>query len=455
MNEQHPNSLPDDPLKSDELLSAYVDGELTDQELAEVEQRLANDPQAQQLVDEIRALSQQVQSLPRQSISEDLRATIMRRAEREMLLGNQPQKSLPQKESGNHRRWVWAALAVAATLLLSLVLPNAQQDEKPLASAEPVPEAQEPTATQADAEAVPVEPEAMILARDKSLPEPSSDELQGEPSVENLQVAEALTASQAAERARQADALAKSAPPEPSFSAARSRAPLSAGGGAGGRKADAIFPLTCEVHITLGDGQNSIAQVDRFMLQNGITRSDAKGVAGGSDERDVVSEQVARPAQPRDAEQADVAASYESFAKLILVEAPLENVERTLQACNVDEFHCQTIRVVEETQPPTTPVARLRQWERSVEQPTEDKFAEDETALAETPAFEFRRSSTSQLERRNASGVERGNGALSSRAAQSAQSNATDVRVLFVLQQAADLRKPLRVESETDSPPER
>ncbi len=466
MNEQHPNSPPEDSLKSDELLSAYVDGELTDQELAEVEQRLATDPQAQQLVDEIRALSQRVQSLPRQSISEDLRAAIMRRAEREMLLGDQPQKSLPQTVTRNHRRWVWAALALAATLMLSLVLPNAQQEEEPLARVEQVPEVPEPTATEAADEAVSAEPESMILARDESLSEPSTDKPQGESSVADLQVAEALAANPASESsgARQADMLAKSAPPQPSFSAARSRAPLSAGGGVGGTEADELSQLTCEVHITLGDGQNSIEQVDRFMLQNGISLAEAKGVSEGIDDRDVVGGELSSREQVRDAnetdvaeDEADVAEDFEEFAKLILVEAPLENIERTLQACNVDEFHCQTIRVVEETQPPTTPVARLRQWERNFEQPAEDKLTENEAAQADAAGFELRRGArpAGQLERRSASNLGRSARTLSSRDAPSAQPNASDVRVLFVLQQAADLRKPLRVESETDSPGDR
>ncbi len=50
---------------TDELLSAYLDGELSPAERAQVESQLAADPQARQLVEELRALSGAVRDLPR------------------------------------------------------------------------------------------------------------------------------------------------------------------------------------------------------------------------------------------------------------------------------------------------------------------------------------------------------------------------------------------------------
>jgi len=131
----------------DELLSAYVDGELTGEQLALVEQRLTDDPRAKQLVQELRALRQEVQSLPKETLGEDLRATIMQRAERSMLLGaeQQPSRGAEQKKTSrpsnfaSSRRWVWAATALAATLLLMVLTPNNQQQENPQASAKPSP----------------------------------------------------------------------------------------------------------------------------------------------------------------------------------------------------------------------------------------------------------------------------------------------------------------------------
>ncbi|MCI0361593.1 MAG: zf-HC2 domain-containing protein, partial [Planctomycetaceae bacterium] len=50
---------------SDELLSAYLDGELSPAEREQIESHLAADPEARQLLDELRVLSSQVRELPR------------------------------------------------------------------------------------------------------------------------------------------------------------------------------------------------------------------------------------------------------------------------------------------------------------------------------------------------------------------------------------------------------
>ena len=64
----------------DELLSAYLDGELTDSERAAVEARLATDPAAQQLLHELRSVSQSVQAIPTAGLGRDLSDEILRRA---------------------------------------------------------------------------------------------------------------------------------------------------------------------------------------------------------------------------------------------------------------------------------------------------------------------------------------------------------------------------------------
>jgi hypothetical protein len=53
---------------TDELLSAYLDGELTPAERVQVEARLASDPHVRQLLDELRVLSGEVRALPRYSV---------------------------------------------------------------------------------------------------------------------------------------------------------------------------------------------------------------------------------------------------------------------------------------------------------------------------------------------------------------------------------------------------
>ena len=73
-----------------ELLSAYLDDELTAVEQAEVERLLAADPAARQTLDELRALSATLQALPRQKLGEDLSPQVLRVVERRMLTGEGP-----------------------------------------------------------------------------------------------------------------------------------------------------------------------------------------------------------------------------------------------------------------------------------------------------------------------------------------------------------------------------
>ncbi len=70
-----------------ELFSAYLDGELTAEEQARVEQLLATSPEARQLVDELRALSTTLQNLPAYPLGEDLSGRVLRQAERQILTG--------------------------------------------------------------------------------------------------------------------------------------------------------------------------------------------------------------------------------------------------------------------------------------------------------------------------------------------------------------------------------
>ena len=65
----------------DELLSAYLDGELTADEQAAVEARLSADPAAAELLHQLRAVSQAVQGLPQEVVGRDLGGPIARLVE--------------------------------------------------------------------------------------------------------------------------------------------------------------------------------------------------------------------------------------------------------------------------------------------------------------------------------------------------------------------------------------
>ena len=114
----------------DELLSAYVDDELTAAEPALVEERLRVDPQARQMVEELRSLSSAIRSLPRETLGRDLRASI----EAEALQAKADAKAdddrniLPisgRERWANYRRGlVWSAITIAAALMLMMVQPQ-------------------------------------------------------------------------------------------------------------------------------------------------------------------------------------------------------------------------------------------------------------------------------------------------------------------------------------------
>jgi anti-sigma factor RsiW len=89
-----------------ELLSAYLDGELTAEEQARVERLLAENAAYRQLHDELRALRTNFEVLPRYALSKDLSGQVLRRAEH------------------GWRPWLWPAVAAAAALYMVIFNPE-------------------------------------------------------------------------------------------------------------------------------------------------------------------------------------------------------------------------------------------------------------------------------------------------------------------------------------------
>jgi hypothetical protein len=116
----------------DELLSAYVDGELTAAERARVEERLRSDPLAATLVEELRSLSSEIQRLPREPLGLDLRASVLAEIDqaRTDLAAHGP-ATLPEppidRWAGVRRGLVWSALAIAATIVIAIFQPPEQK----------------------------------------------------------------------------------------------------------------------------------------------------------------------------------------------------------------------------------------------------------------------------------------------------------------------------------------
>ena len=116
---------------TDELLSAYLDGELSPAERAAVESHLAGDPEARQLLDELRVLASDVRSLPRHKAGEGFSERVVRAAlaAQPVADGNlvMPASADRTGVAANRRRvpaMIAGALAVAAAVAVAVFVAN-------------------------------------------------------------------------------------------------------------------------------------------------------------------------------------------------------------------------------------------------------------------------------------------------------------------------------------------
>jgi hypothetical protein len=119
-----------DNVPETELLSAYLDGELTAAEQTRAEQLLASNPAARQWVEDMRALSHTLHALPRQTLGEDLGPRVLRLAEQRMLAGAPPAQGAAEPPRPlwretlrgmlSRRALVWSGLAVAIAVMMML-----------------------------------------------------------------------------------------------------------------------------------------------------------------------------------------------------------------------------------------------------------------------------------------------------------------------------------------------
>ena len=98
------------PEFSDELISAFLDGELTADEQALVEQQLLDSPEHRKMFAELRALRESLQKLPNYQLDGQFHQRVMKKAERAMLsdaeqAGSETGSTRKQK-TRRHRRKV-------------------------------------------------------------------------------------------------------------------------------------------------------------------------------------------------------------------------------------------------------------------------------------------------------------------------------------------------------------
>jgi anti-sigma factor RsiW len=140
------NPNPNNTTLPDELgerISAYLDGELSQREAAEVERLLASDPTARLYADELRGLSQLCHTAPAPTFTRDLSSSVMAEALRRQALGeasnNDEELSEPESYYGlplgkGSRGWVWGILAAAAAVMIGFYgRPEAPQSRAQIA----------------------------------------------------------------------------------------------------------------------------------------------------------------------------------------------------------------------------------------------------------------------------------------------------------------------------------
>jgi hypothetical protein len=377
----------------DELLSAYLDDELSPEERGAVEARLADDPAARDMLHQLRAVSQAVQGLPQEIVGHDLGSAVLQRVDKtEPAHGDD---SSPKFSIGRTRRgWVWASLAVAAALLVMAFqsdreanndLPAVAFRDESLAkdrlgrSAErgdleirPLPEqtlALAPSDAAADDAANPEAPADMASNRQLDElgnstsaglePAMPASEARADSSKEALATAQSMARGPAAnEPAASYDPLATTpAPAQSPASTSGAEAgsmssvdllPAAPFGGAGGDRSQekelADVPAegseTVLVRVLARREALENKAFDQLLARNGI-EVDAQAADGSS------TPTVDARAQPQSAQQSESETLLETRApqpptsviqdELVLVDAPASAIESSLATLNADE----------------------------------------------------------------------------------------------------------------------
>jgi len=109
---------------SEEILSAYLDGELSPDERARVERRLERDSRAREQVEDFRRLSQLFAGLSRTELPPSFAGEVLQLAERRMLIPDGAGRPARWRAS----RWVLGAASMAAAAALLLIIQAVTSD---------------------------------------------------------------------------------------------------------------------------------------------------------------------------------------------------------------------------------------------------------------------------------------------------------------------------------------
>jgi anti-sigma factor RsiW len=228
---------------NDELISAYLDGELTADEQVQVEQALATDARLRQMHDDLRALRQSLQALPQRKLGDDFAARVLLAAQQAQAaqstpalapVAAAPETPAPAPHADRHHHlavvpahpteptaWhvmVWTIAGMAAALLLVLLWPNPLAEvavrtptpdamaprpvDKPSAAGDHSPMQEAAPATMMMREAQPVEMKRQAATEEQQFTPADADQV-ASPAAE-LRMNKALNAPDAGNRALKA-----------------------------------------------------------------------------------------------------------------------------------------------------------------------------------------------------------------------------------------------------------
>ena len=173
------------PLSNDELISAYLDGELSSEEQQRAERLLADDAESRQLLEELRSLRAGIESLPRHQLDGEFdgefASRVLDQAERSMIAGEFAASDAATDTEGHEsekatfvstpleptdhglaergmsrdrliRMIAWPAIAIAAAVMIMVIMPPESKD---LAMHEPAVPAEPATSAEVADETVP------------------------------------------------------------------------------------------------------------------------------------------------------------------------------------------------------------------------------------------------------------------------------------------------------------
>lgn len=117
-----------------ELLSAYLDNEVTEEERAQVEQALVASPETRRSLEELRQVQARLQSVPRMSLPDDFHERVVQEATRRE--ATQPVSARPSG-TGRWMRISAVATTVAALLLIAILVAIQQRDSEVVENSDP------------------------------------------------------------------------------------------------------------------------------------------------------------------------------------------------------------------------------------------------------------------------------------------------------------------------------